>query len=120
MSFRFLHSYFLIVLLTVYLSAIQTIIHERHFHVLPSGDVVYHLHPFSNDSKKTPEKHTHHPGDYHDFQSNLLDFQEAVELCNFKKATDPIFNHKIVFRPLHITRIFHPVISLRAPPLVDI
>jgi len=117
MIFRFLLTYWQILLVAAYLSTIQTIIYEKHFHILPSGDVVYHVHPFSNDAQKNCGGHTHVPGDLDDFQCNFLDFQEPAGLFTYNKSYVAPNNIKIEYSPIHLTSTIHRVISLRAPPV---
>lgn len=109
--------FLIIPLLTGYLSALFITTHEKHCHILPDREVVYHVHPFQKDKNKPSGNHTHHPGETIDFQCNLFDFQENTPLSenkNYACGIETVSYDYISPFPVRITLI---TISLRAPPV---
>jgi hypothetical protein len=107
-----------ILLLTAYLSVLFLNTLERHYHILPEGGVIYHVHPFQQDNNQSTKQHTHTPGELIDIHSNLFDFQNITLVMGVQHA-EPII-HWIIYpyQIPFITKTSLTNLSLRAPPVV--
>ncbi len=113
---RNLH-YLVVILLAGYLSALNIITRDRHYHVLPDGQIIHHIHPVNKNTSQPYNNHTHTPNEYNDFQCNLFDSQEpSTAQENIKTAFKYFVKAYYYSSPFH-TKIHHNTKSLRAPPV---
>jgi hypothetical protein len=104
-------------LLAGYLSTTHSITSKKHYHILPNGKIVYHVHPFGNDNQHPTKNHTHPSGETIDFQCNLLDFQDSAPSLENKPVPECFFEIKPYYSAPLYTKIIHYSLSLRAPPV---
>jgi hypothetical protein len=107
-----------IVLLTGYLSVLFLNTRERHYHILPEGGVIYHVHPFQQDKNQSSDKHTHTSGDLIDLQSNLFDAQNITRGMGVQNVEPVIQWITYLYRIPFIAKHTFNNLSLRAPPVV--
>jgi hypothetical protein len=109
--------YLVFVLLAGYLSTTYSITSNKHYHILPNGKIVYHVHPFGNDNDHPIKNHTHTPDETIDFQCNTFDFFESSSplvnniISKFYFEVNPVYTAPVY------TKIIHYSLSLRAPPV---
>jgi len=113
---RNLH-YLVVILLTVYLSALNIITRDRHYHVLPMGGVIYHIHPVNKNTSQPYNNHSHRPNEFNDFQCNLFDSQEPSTEQEVVKIAFSYFVKAYSYSAPFHTKIHHNSKSLRAPPV---
>ena len=104
-------------LLAIYLAALFITSHERHYHRLPQGEVICHIHPFQQDKSEKEAPHTHSSGDIADQHTNLFDFQENNSDCIIWKSEAAHNRISLPYHSPHFIRTILRNLTLRAPPL---
>jgi hypothetical protein len=113
---RNLH-YLTVILLTGYLSALNGITRDRHYHVLPNGEVIQHIHPVNKNTPQPYGNHTHSPNEFNDLPFKIFDSQEPSTNQVNVEAEFLYFDIEYCYSPPFRNKIPHNTKSLRAPPV---
>jgi hypothetical protein len=105
-------------LIISYLVTLNSITKEKHFHVMPDGSVVYHIHPIDKEQPQPLKNHSHSGCESDYFNCNPFDFQETLlQFSDFTPSVQHIENYRQPCTKILARNILN-CISLRAPPVV--